>query len=43
MPTDIHLGETYDRTAADLFAIQSELAQSIAGNQDKTLPKQKAG
>src|SRR5690242_5015937 len=29
--TDAHVwAETYDRTAADLFAIQSELAQSIA-------------
>src|ERR1700730_1580006 len=29
--TDAHIwAETYDRTAADLFAIQSELAQSIA-------------
>src|SRR5262249_46070246 len=29
--TDSHIwAETYDRTAADLFAIQSELAQSIA-------------
>jgi len=28
--TDTHVwAETYDRTAADLFAIQSELAQSI--------------
>ena len=30
--TDTHVWtETYDRTAADLFAIQSELAQSIVG------------
>ena len=30
--TDTHVwAETYDRTAADLFAIQSELAQSIVG------------
>jgi tetratricopeptide (TPR) repeat protein len=42
--TDIHVwAETYDRTAADLFAIQSELAQSIAGQlKTKLSPKQKA-
>jgi TolB-like protein/Tfp pilus assembly protein PilF len=35
--------ETYDRTAADLFAIQSELAQSIVGQlKAKLSPKQKA-
>ena len=42
--TDTHVwAETYDRTAADLFAIQSELAQSIAGQlKTKLSPKQKA-
>jgi TolB-like protein/Tfp pilus assembly protein PilF len=35
--------ETYDRTAADLFAIQSELAESIVSQlQAKLSPKQKA-
>ena len=35
--------ETYDRTAADLFAIQSELAQSIVTQlKTKLSPKQKA-
>jgi TolB-like protein/Tfp pilus assembly protein PilF len=35
--------ETYDRTAADLFAIQSELAESIVGQlQAKLSPEQKA-
>ncbi|MGI8819913.1 MAG: FlgO family outer membrane protein [Chthoniobacterales bacterium] len=35
--------ETYDRTAADLFAIQSELAQAIAAQLKARLsPKQKA-
>src|SRR5246127_720198 len=35
--------ETYDRTAADLFAIQSELAQSIVAQlQAKLSPQQKA-
>jgi len=35
--------ETYDRTAADLFAIQSELAESIAAQlQAKLSPEQKA-
>jgi TolB-like protein/Tfp pilus assembly protein PilF len=35
--------ETYDRTAADLFAIQSELAQSIVAQlQTKLSPRQKA-
>ena len=42
--TDIHVwAETYDRTAADLFAIQSELAPPIAGQlKTKLSPKQKA-
>jgi TolB-like protein/Tfp pilus assembly protein PilF len=42
--TDTHIwGETYDRTAADLFAIQSELAQAIAGQlKAKISPQQKA-
>jgi TolB-like protein len=42
--TDAHIwAETYDRTAADLFAIQSELAQSIAVQlKAKLSPKQKA-
>lgn len=42
--TDTHVwGETYDRTAADLFAIQSELAQSIAAQlKAKISPQQKA-
>jgi TolB-like protein len=42
--TDSHVwAETYDRTAADLFAIQSELAQSIAAQlKAKLSPKQKA-
>ena len=42
--TDAHIwAETYDRTAADLFAIQSELAQSIATQlRAKLSPKQKA-
>jgi TolB-like protein/Tfp pilus assembly protein PilF len=42
--TDTHIwAETYDRTAADLFAIQSELAQSIVGQlKAKLSPKQKA-
>ena len=42
--TDTHLwAETYDRTAADLFAIQSELAQSIVTQLKATLsPQQKA-
>lgn len=36
-------GETYDRTAADLFAIQSELAESIVAQlQAKLSPQQKA-
>ena len=41
--TDSHVwAETYDRTAADLFAIQSELAQSIAAQlKAKLSPKQK--
>src|SRR5947199_9240235 len=41
---DSHVwGETYDRTAADLFAIQSELAQSIVTQlKAKLSPKQKA-
>jgi TolB-like protein/Tfp pilus assembly protein PilF len=35
--------ETYDRTAADLFTIQSELAESIVGQlQAKLSPEQKA-
>ena len=42
--TDTHVwAETYDRTAADLFAIQSELAQSIVGQlKAKLSPQQKA-
>jgi TolB-like protein/Tfp pilus assembly protein PilF len=42
--TDSHIwGETYDRTAADLFAIQSELAQSIVTQlKAKLSPQQKA-
>ena len=42
--TDAHVwGETYDRTAADLFAIQSELAQAIAVQlKAKLSPRQKA-
>src|SRR6266567_3245229 len=42
--TDTHVwAETYDRKAADLFAIQSELAQSIVGQlQAKLSPEQKA-
>jgi TolB-like protein len=42
--TDSHVwAETYDRTAADLFAIQSELAQSIVTQLKATLsPRQKA-
>ena len=42
--TDNHVwAETYDRTAADLFAIQSELAQSIATQlKAKLSPQQKA-
>ncbi|PYK32042.1 MAG: hypothetical protein DME57_01315, partial [Verrucomicrobia bacterium] len=42
--TDAHIwAETYDRTAADLFAIQSELAQSIAAQlKAKLSPQQKA-
>src|SRR5437870_7704997 len=42
--TDTHIwAETYDRTAADLFAIQSELAESIVAQLKATLsPKQKA-
>src|SRR5437762_566781 len=42
--SDTHLwAETYDRTAADLFAIQSELAQSIVTQlKTKLSPKQKA-
>ncbi len=42
--TDAHIwAETYDRTAADLFAIQSELAQSIATQlRAKLSPEQKA-
>ncbi len=42
--TDTHIwAETYDRTAADLFAIQSELAQSIVAQlQAKLSPQQKA-
>src|SRR5262249_6206613 len=42
--TDSHIwAETYDRTAADLFAIQSELAQSIVTQLKATLsPQQKA-
>src|SRR6266853_1319872 len=42
--TDAHVwAETYDRTAADLFAIQSELAQSIVTQLKARLsPRQKA-
>jgi TolB-like protein/Tfp pilus assembly protein PilF len=42
--SDTHLwAETYERTAADLFAIQSELAQSIATQlKAKLSPQQKA-
>jgi tetratricopeptide (TPR) repeat protein len=42
--TDTHIwAETYDRTAADLFAIQSELAQSIVTQlKAKLSPQQKA-
>src|SRR5262249_9070355 len=42
--TDAHVwAETYDRTAADLFAIQSELAQSIVTQlKAKFSPQQKA-
>jgi TolB-like protein len=42
--TDSHIwAETYDRTAADLFAIQSELAESIVAQlKAKLSPKQKA-
>jgi TolB-like protein/Tfp pilus assembly protein PilF len=42
--TDAHIwGETYDRTAADLFAIQSELAQKIVTQlKAKLSPQQKA-
>src|SRR5256884_751772 len=42
--TDTHIwAETYDRTAADLFAIQSELAQSIVTQLKARLsPQQKA-
>src|SRR4029077_8082812 len=42
--TDSHIwAETYDRTAADLFAIQSELAQSIVTQLKARLsPRQKA-
>ena len=42
--TDTHVwAETYDRTAADLFAIQSELAQSIVGAaQGKTVATTKS-
>jgi len=42
--TDAHVwAETYDRTAADLFAIQSDLAQSIVTQlKAKLSPKQKA-
>jgi len=42
--TDSHIwAETYDRTAADLFAIQSELAQSIVTQlKTKLSPEQKA-
>jgi TolB-like protein len=42
--TDGHVwAETYDRTAADLFAIQSELAQSIVTQlKAKLSPRQKA-
>src|SRR5213595_3461274 len=42
--TDTHIwAETYDRTAADLFAIQSELAQSIVTQlKAKLSPQQRA-
>src|SRR5947199_632480 len=42
--TDAHIwAETYDRTADDLFAIQSELAESIVAQlKAKLSPKQKA-
>src|SRR5215469_14307843 len=42
--SDTHIwAETYDRTAADLFAIQSELAQSIVTQLEAKLsPQQKA-
>jgi TolB-like protein/Tfp pilus assembly protein PilF len=42
--TDTHIwAETYDRTASDLFAIQSELAQSIVTQlKAKLSPQQKA-
>jgi TolB-like protein len=42
--SDTHVwGETYDRTASDLFAIQSELAQSIVTQlKAKLSPQQKA-
>jgi len=42
--TDSHIwAETYDRTAADVFAIQSELAESIVAQlKAKLSPKQKA-
>jgi TolB-like protein len=42
--TDAHVwAETYDRTAADLFAIQSELAQKIVAQlKAKLSPQQKA-
>src|SRR5881397_364511 len=42
--TDAHIwAETYDRTAADIFAIQSDLAQSIVTQlKAKLSPKQKA-
>jgi len=42
--TDTHVwAETYDRSAADLFAIQSELAQSIVAQlKGKLSPQQKA-
>src|SRR5436190_16937638 len=42
--TDAHVwAETYDRSAADLFAIQSELAQSIVAQlKAKLSPQQKA-
>ena len=43
--TDTHIwAETYDRTAADLFAIQSELAQSIVDSaQGETFAAAKSG
>src|SRR5207244_7025266 len=42
--TDTHIwAETYDRTASDVFAIQSELAESIVAQlKAKLSPKQKA-